>query len=110
MNCKDCGGKLKKVHVKVEGTDVASECTECANCGNLSFDQKAGRAVVGDLRKKEFLKEFPALSIRQRVVKLSKDRLGFYFSKDVIRCAKIKAGCSVDVRLLDKKHILLEVN
>jgi hypothetical protein len=109
MNCKKCGGKLKKFKVEVEDSDLGSEGFECVKCGELFFDEEKSKKIVNDLKRKEFLKELPALSIKQKVIKLSKDRLGFYFNKDIIRCTNLKAGEPVEVRLLDKKHILVEV-
>lgn len=73
------------------------------------FDEKKSRVVVEDLKRKELLKELPALSIRQKIIKLSKNRLGFYFNKDLARSAKLKAGEPIEVSLLNKKIILVEV-
>ncbi|HIH21371.1 MAG: hypothetical protein J4478_00535 [Candidatus Diapherotrites archaeon] len=109
MKCKKCGGRLKKFKVEVEGSDLHSEGFECVKCGELFFDEEKSRKVVADLRKREFLEELPALSIKQKVVKLSKDRLGFYFNKDIARCVNLKPGGEIEVRLLDKKRILVEV-
>lgn len=109
MNCKKCGGKLESFRVKVEDSDLPSEGFECNKCGELFFDEKKGKAVVEELRRKELLGELPVLSIKQKIIKLSKDRIGFYFDKDIARCAELKAGEPIEVRLLDKKTILLEV-
>lgn len=43
------------------------------------FDEKKSRVVAEDLKRKEL----PALSIRQKIIKLSKNRLGFYFNNGV---------------------------
>lgn len=109
MKCKKCGGSLKMFNVEVEGSGLHSKGFECTKCGELFFEREKGREIVEDLRQKEFLKELPALSIKQKVVKLSKDRLGFYFNKDIVRCVNLKHGEEIQVRLLDKKRILIEV-
>ncbi len=109
MDCKKCGGKLERFAVEVEDSDLPSEGFECKKCGELFFDEKKSKAIAEDLKKKESFKELPALSIRQKVIKLSKNRLGFYFNKDLARCAKLKAGEPIEVSLLDKKRILIEV-
>lgn len=109
MKCKKCGGSLERFAIDVEDSDLGSEGSECKKCGELFFDEKKGEAVVKDLKRKELFNELPALSIRQKIIKLSKDRIGFYFSKDLARCAELKAGEPIEVSLLDKKRILIEV-
>jgi len=106
MKCKKCGGKPNKFRVEVEGTHLPGKGYECGKCGNILFDKEKGRAIVEDLKKKEL----PALQIKQKVVKLSKDRLGFYFNKDIARCAALKPGAELRVSLLDKKHLLLIID
>ena len=56
----------------------------------------------------EELRDSP-LKIKQKVVKLSQDRLGMYFNKHIIRSLNIKKGESIYVSVPDKKHILIEV-
>lgn len=109
MNCRKCGGKLKKFKVEVEDSDLPSEGFECVKCGELFFDEEKSKAVVANLKRKELLSDLPALSVKQKIVKLSKDRIGFYFNKDIARCADLKPGEEIEVRLLDKKRILVEV-
>ena len=109
MKCKKCGGPLEKFAVEVEDSDLGSGGFECKKCGELFFDEKKGRVIVEELKRKELLRELPALSIRQKIIKLSKNGLGFYFNKDLTRSAKLKAGEPIEVRLLDKKRILVEV-
>lgn len=109
MKCKKCGGTLERFALEVEDSDLPSEGFECRKCGELFFDERKSKEVVEDLKRKELLNELPALSIKQKVIKLSKNRLGFYFNKDIARCAKLKAGEPIEVRLLNKKKILLEI-
>ena len=109
MNCEKCDGSLKKFKVEVEDSDLSSEGFECVKCGELFFNKEKGKEIVADLKRKEMLEELPVLSIKQKIIKLSKDRIGFYFNKDIVRCAGLKAGEPVEVRLLDKKRILVEV-
>ncbi|MDP7324446.1 MAG: hypothetical protein QF632_06810, partial [Candidatus Woesearchaeota archaeon] len=54
------------------------------------------------------LKETP-LKIKQRIIKLSHDRLGMYINRDVARSLNLKGGEEVYVSLPDKKHILIDV-
>lgn len=109
MKCKKCGGRLARFKVDVEDSDLPSEGFECRKCGELLFDEEKSRAVVENLKKKELLRELPVLSIKQKVIKLSKNRLGFYFNKDIARCTNLKGGEPIEVRVLDKKRILVEM-
>lgn len=56
----------------------------------------------------EELRETP-LKLRQKVVKLSQDRLGIYFSSHVVRSLNIKKGEEIYLSVPDKRHILIEL-
>jgi hypothetical protein len=56
----------------------------------------------------EELRESP-LKIKQRIVKLSQDRLGIYFNSHLVRSLKIKKGENIYVSVPDKRHIVLEL-
>jgi hypothetical protein len=49
------------------------------------------------------------LNIKQKIVKLSQDRLGIYFNKNVVRSLHLKKGEDIFVSVPDKKHIVLEI-
>jgi hypothetical protein len=49
------------------------------------------------------------LKIKQRIVKLSQDRLGIYFNSHLVRSLKIKKGENIYVSVPDKRHIVLEL-
>ena len=80
--CNKCNGNLEKLEVHVEDTDKTTTGWKCKDCGEYYFDQAESKAIYEDLSQKET----PALNIKQKIVKLSKDRLGIYLNKDVIRC------------------------
>ena len=61
--------------------------------------------VVGELK----IKEESPLKIRQKIIKLSRDRVGLYFNQDVIRSINLKAGKEVYVSVPDKKHIVIKL-
>ena len=46
--------------------------------------------------------------MKQRIVKLSQDRLGMYINKDVARSLNLKGGEEIYISLPDKKHLLVE--
>ena len=49
------------------------------------------------------------LKIKQKVIKLSQDRLGIYLNNNVVRSLNIKKGEDIYVSVPDKKHIVLEI-
>jgi hypothetical protein len=54
------------------------------------------------------LRETP-LKIKQKIVKLSQDRLGIYFNKNIVRSLNLKKGEEIYLSVPDKKHIVIEV-
>jgi hypothetical protein len=54
------------------------------------------------------LRETP-LRIKQKIVKLSADRLGMYFSKHIVRSLDMKKGEDIYISVPDKKHIIIEI-
>lgn len=106
--CEDCGREMQEMEVEVEGAEAKARGWRC-ECGNIAFDEDSGMKVVEELERKEGPTSLPALSLEQKIIKLSKGRLGMYLPKDVVRCAEIQPGKRVFVSLLDKKKILLTV-
>lgn len=107
MICKKCHKKMKEIKVNVEGAKLSSKAFECSKCGDLQFDRESGLKVVKELEKKK--KSCP-LNIEQKITKLSYDRLGFYFNKDIVRCLDLKPGEKVHLTVLDKKNLLINRN
>jgi len=103
MNCPKCKSKLRKVKVKVLNAKTKALSFQCPNCDYYEFEQKSSQKVVQEL------KENP-LKIKQKVIKLSQDRLGIYLNKHIIRSLKIKKGEDIYVSVPDKKHILIELS
>ena len=101
MKCPKCSSNLKEVNVSVEGAGRKALSYQCANCNYFSFDKKSAKEVVKELR------ETP-LKIKQRIIKLSGQRLGMYLNSDVVRSLNIKKGEDVYVSVPDKKHIVIE--
>ena len=103
MKCKRCGKKLEKIEVEIEGAENKAVSYQCS-CGYVEFEKESATKVVRELK----LKESP-LKIKQRIVKLSGDRLGFYFNKNIVRSLNLKPGEEVYVSIPDKKHIILRL-
>ncbi len=78
---------------------------QCAKCGFFDFEKKSIGKAINDIKAKE-----AALTIKQKVIKLSKGRLGMYFNRDVARSLDLKAGCDVYVSVPDKQHMVLKIS
>lgn len=100
MRCPKCNSNLKKVEVNVHGASNKAISYQCPKCDYFEFEPESSRKVVEELR------ETP-LKIKQKIVKLSQDRLGIYFNNHVVRSLNIKKGENIYVSVPDKKHILL---
>lgn len=101
MNCPRCNAKLKKVGVSVDGATKKAVSYQCGNCSFFTFERVSAQNVLSELR------ETP-LKIRQRIIKLSKDRLGMYLNTDVVRSLNIQKGEEVLVSVPDERHIVIE--
>ena len=69
MKCPKCNSVLKRVLVSVSGAEAKAISYQCAECDYFEFEPESSKKVVEELR------ETP-LKIKQKIVKLSKDRLG----------------------------------
>lgn len=102
MKCPKCSSVLRKVEVGVEGAKSKALSHQCPKCDYFEFEPKSSKRVVEELR------ETP-LKIKQKIVKLSQDRLGMYFNSHVVRSLGLKKGKYIYVSVPDKKHMLLEL-
>lgn len=102
MRCPKCSSVLRKVEVSVHGATRKAVSYQCPKCSYFEFEPESSRKVVEELR------EAP-LKIKQKIVKLSQDRLGIYFNSHVARSLNLKKGEEVYVSVPDRKHIVIEV-
>ena len=102
MRCPKCNANLKKVQVKVHGASNKAVSYQCPKCDYFEFEPESSRKVVEELR------ETP-LKIKQKIVKLSQDRLGMYFNNHIVRSLNLKKGEDIYASVPDKKHIVLEL-
>ncbi|MBN1644748.1 hypothetical protein JW851_01740 [Candidatus Woesearchaeota archaeon] len=100
--CPKCGKKLKKINVSVEGAKNKVLSYQCGKCSYFDFDQKSAKKVIQELRENP-------LKLKQKIVKISGNRLGMYFNKHVVRSLNLKKGEEIYVSVPDKKHIVLEL-
>jgi len=102
MRCPNCKSELRKVHVNVAGAKNKVLSYQCVKCDYFEFEQASSKKVIEELQNSP-------LKMRQKIVKLSQDRLGMYINKDVARSLNLKGGEEVSVSLPDKNHILIEI-
>ncbi|MBI2598363.1 MAG: hypothetical protein HYW50_04155 [Candidatus Diapherotrites archaeon] len=102
MKCPNCSANLKRVEVKVQGASIKAISYQCQNCDYFEFEPVSSKKVIEELR------ETP-LKIKQKIIKLSKNRLGMYFSNHVTRSLDLRKGEDLYVSVPDKNHIILEL-
>ena len=102
MRCPNCNSIMKKVEVNIHGASNKAISYQCPKCNYFEFEQESSRKVIEELR------EAP-LKIKQKIIKLSQDRLGIYFNNNVVRSLNLKKGEEIYISVPDKKHIVLEV-
>lgn len=100
MKCPKCNSKLKRIKVSIEGAKGSVLSSQCIKCEYFRFDKKDASKAL------EELKEQP-LKIKQKIIKLSSNRLGLYFNKHIISSLGLEQGKEIYVSVPDKKHILL---
>ena len=103
MRCPKCKKNLKKVEVNVHGAKSKATSYQCHKCDYFEFEPLSSRKVVEELH------ESP-LKIKQKIVKLSQERLGIYFNKNIVNSLNIKKGEEIYVSVPDSRHIILELN
>jgi hypothetical protein len=102
MKCPKCNSNLRKLSVKVHGAENKAISYQCPDCDYFEFEPISSKKVIEELR------ETP-LKIKQKLVKISQDRLGIYFNNNIIRSLDLKKGEDVYVSVPDKRHIILEL-
>ena len=104
IKCPNCTAKLNRVKVTVEDAATKAISYQCPNCDYFTFEPKSAVNVVREIKERE-----SPLKMKQSIIKLSKDRLGIYFNKDIIRSLNLSSGTSVFISVPDKKRIVLRL-
>jgi hypothetical protein len=60
--------------------------------------------IINEIKQKE-----SPLKMKQKIIKLSQDRLGMYFNKDVIDCLNLKSGKEVLISVPNKNRIVVDI-
>lgn len=104
MQCIKCDSKMKEVKIKIQDADSPVTSYQCAKCSHFDFEEKSISKAIEEIKEKE-----APLKIKQKIIKLSHDRLGMYINQDVARCLDLKGGEEVFVSVPDKKHMVVNV-
>ena len=104
MKCPKCNSNMKEVKVKIQDADSPVTSYQCGKCGYFDFEEKSINRAIDEIKTKE-----APLKIRQKIIKLSHDRLGMYINRDVARSLNLKGGEEVYVSVPDKKHLVVNV-
>ena len=104
MKCPKCNSSMKEVKVKIQDADSPVTSYQCAKCGYFDFEEKSINKAISAIK----LKETP-LAIKQKIIKLSHDRLGMYINRDVARSLNLKGGEDVYVSVPDKNRLIVNL-
>ena len=104
MKCPKCDSKMREVKVKIQDADSPVTSYQCGECGYFDFEEKSIGKAINEIKAKE-----APLKIKQKIIKLSKDRLGMYINRDVARSLDLKGGEDVYVSIPDKKHLVVDI-
>lgn len=95
---------MKEVKVKIQDANSPVTSYQCGKCGYFDFEERSINKAIDEIKTKE-----APLKIKQKIIKLSRDRLGMYINRDIARCLNLKGGEEVYVSVPDKKHIVVNV-
>ncbi len=102
MKCPKCNSKLRRVKVDIEGAKTKIWSNQCPKCVYFIFEEKNQDKILKELTEQH-------LKIKQKIIKLSNDRLGMYFNKHIIRSLDLKPGEEISISIPNKKHILINL-
>lgn len=105
MKCPNCDKKLKKIEVEIEDAETPVISHQCSKCDFFTFEPESTMKIIKEIKEKE-----SPLKIKQKIIKLSKDRLGMYFNQDIIKSLNLKSGEEILVSVPDKNKIVLELD
>ena len=104
MKCPKCNSQMKEVSVKIQDADSPVKSYQCGECGYFNFEEKSIEKTISEIKDKE-----TTLKIRQKIIKLSHDRLGMYLNRDVARSLDLKGGEDIYISVPDKKHFVVHI-
>jgi len=105
MRCPKCDSELRKIKVKIEDAESRVTSYQCGKCGYFDFEDKSINKAINEIKAKE-----APLKIKQKIIKLSHERLGMYINRDVARSLNLKGGEEVYVSVPDKKRLVVDIS
>ena len=102
--CPQCKSKMKEVSVTIQDADSPVTSYQCSKCSYFEFEEKSMNKAINEIKAKEI-----PLKIKQKIIKLSHDRLGMYLNRDVARSLDLKGGEDIYVSVPDKKHFVVYI-
>lgn len=104
LTCPKCSAEMKKIKVKIQDADSPVMSYQCGKCGYFDFEEKSINKAINEIKTKE-----SPLKIKQKIIKLSHNRLGMYINRDVARTLNLKGGEDVYVSVPDKKRLVVNI-
>ena len=104
MECLKGHGIMKKVKVKIQDANTSVISYQCRKCGYFDFEDTSMNKAIEEIKRKE-----APLRIKQKIIKLSHNRLGMYLNRDVARSLDLKGGEDIFVSVPDKNHMVITV-
>ncbi len=104
LTCPKCNAQMKEVKVKIQDADSPVTSYQCGECGYFDFEGESMEKAITEIKAKE-----APLKIKQKIIKLSHDRLGMYINRDVARSLNLKGGEEVYVSVPDKNRLIVNV-
>lgn len=104
LTCPKCNSDLKKVEVEIEDVVTPVVSYQCSKCDYYSFEPESTMKIISEIKQRE-----TPLKIKQKIIKLSQDRLGMYFSKDIVESLNLQSGKDVFVSVPNKNKIVLDI-
>lgn len=102
MKCPKCKSKLRRVKVSIEGAKTKILSNQCPKCIYFNFEEKNQDKVLKELKEQH-------LKIRQKIIKLSNDRLGMYFNKHIVKSLDLRPGEEISISVPNKRNILINL-
>ncbi len=104
MKCPKCNEEMKEIEVKIQEAENPVTSYQCGKCGYFDFEEKSINKAINEIK----LKETP-LKIKQKIIKLSHNRIGMYINKDVARSLDLKGGEEILISVPNKKRVVLDI-
>jgi len=95
---------MKCIKVKIQDAASLATSYQCGKCGYFEFEEKSINKAINEIKEKE-----TPLKIKQKIIKLSHNRLGMYINRDVARSLNLRGGEEVYVAMPDKKHLVINL-